>query len=328
MKLLFFKTIILVSISTLLTGSCKKETIPIAYTPIVSGVSSTIYKIKSVTPDTLYLCGGTDSSGFILLSTDAGKTWKNFENGFWERILDLDFANDSIVIATSKDINFFKSSDKGITWKLVTPVAGQYPLSAYKANMYSIDMVNDTIGFACGGEYFQQGFIYRTIDGGNSWQLTNKNHEMRSVLMADANNGFACGYGVIYRTADSGITWNLTDGDNEFYTGLCSADKKNVFAAGFNGGIKQGNFGSDAWNKKLKSNGVGERIHFNCIDFFDNNIGVAAGTDGVIYISRDGGTNWTAGSAFDNALINTVLLLSNTEGLAAGNDGKLFRFTF
>ncbi len=328
MKYINLKATLLFLIASVVVVSCKKDKTPIAFTSVNSGVTSTIYKIKRATSDTLYLCGGNDSSGFIMQSTDAGNTWKNFQNAFWGRILDVDFAGDSLIIATSKDINFFKSSDKGITWKLVTPLAGQYPLSAYAANMYCIDMVNDSIGFACGGEYFQQGFIYRTIDGGDSWQLTNKNHEMRSVLMTDANNGFACGYGVIYRTDDGGKNWNLTDGDNEFYTGLCTSDKVNVFASGFNGGIKQGTFGSNTWNKKLKSNGVGERIHFNCIDFFTNSIGVAAGTDGVIYISKDGGTNWSAGSAFDNTLINSVLLLSTTEGLAAGKDGKLFRFSF
>lgn len=308
--------------------SCKKDKVAIQYNVINAGVTSTIYKLKQVSTDTLYLCGGADSSGFILRSTDRGNTWQNFQNTFWERILDVDFAGDSIIIAVSQYINFFKSSDNGQSWKLVTPTAGQYPLGAYAANMYSIDLVNDSLGFACGGENFQQGFIYRTTDGGETWTVTNKNHEMRGILMNDTNSGFAAGYGVIYMTTDGGDNWNITDADNEFYTGLCATNNETVFASGFNGGIKQGTFGSDSWTEKLNSNGVGKRIHFNCIDFFNSMIGVAAGTNGVIYITTDGGTNWSEGEAFDNSLINTVLLLSANDGLAAGKDGKLFHFSF
>ena len=328
MKLCNCRLITLSLILAIAFFSCKKDKVSIQYHAVNTGVSSAIYKIKQWSADTLYICGGNDSSGFILKSTDAGNSWQNFQSNFWEKILDLDFSGDKLLIAASQHINFFKSTDKGLTWKLITPPAGQYPLSAYAANMYSIDIVNDSVGFACGGENFQQGFIYRTADGGETWLLTNKNHEMRSVLMSDAMNGFASGYGVIYRTADGGLNWNITDGDDEFYTGLCVSNNQKVFTSGFNGGVKQGAFGSDSWNTKLKSNGVVKRIHFNCIHFYNAMVGVAAGTDGVIYITTDGGTNWLEGQAFDHVLINTVLLLSVNDGLAAGNDGKLFHFSF
>lgn len=328
MKFLNLNSVLLIFLISTLLIACKKEKLSIQYTAINTGVTSTIYKLKQVSADTIYLCGGGDSSGFILRSADGGKSWQNFQNNFWEKILDLDFSGDQLIIAVSQYINFFKSNNKGLTWKLVTPQAGQYPLGAYAANMYSIDMVNDTIGFACGGENFQQGFIYRTNDGGETWLVTNKNHEMRSILMSDIDNGFASGYGVVYRTSDGGVNWNVTAADNEFYTGLCSANNETVFASGFNGGIKQGAFGSDNWSTKIKSNGVGKRIHFNCIDFYNTQIGVAAGTNGVIYITTDGGANWSEGQAFDGALINTVLLLSVNDGLAAGKDGQLFHFSF
>ncbi len=57
-------------------------------------------------------------------------------------------------------------------------------------------------------------------------------------------------------------------------------------------------------------------------------MGAAAGVNGVMYITRDGGNTWKAGSGFDGTQINSLLLTSVNGGLAAGEKGKLFKFQF
>lgn len=316
-------------ITIVFLSSCKKDSISIQYNSINTGITSDFYKIKKAGGDTIYLCGGNDTSGFILKSTDNGTTWKNFQNGFWEKILDLDFANNHTILAASRYINFFRTIDNGSTWQMITPSTDQYPLSGYEANLYSIDMVNDSIGYACGGQNFQQGFIYRTNDGGTTWHLKYCQHEMRSVLMYDAFTGYAAGYGVIYKTTDGGENWNVTNASNDFFTGICKSSANQFYSCGFEGSILNTKIESKSWNTKNKSNkAFSKRTHFNCIHFYDSKTGAAAGVNGVIYITHDGGNSWLAGEGFDETQVNSILLISTNTGIAAGNGGRLYKFDF
>lgn len=312
----------------LLLFSCRKNEIEIQFIQISSGTSADLLKIKRLKANEIYLCGGKDSSGFISKSTDEGNSWLLLQNNFPGKIYDMDVIDTGKMIAVSEKIVFYRTADDWKGWEYITPARNEYPETGYDSDLTSVDMINDMMGYACGGKIYRQGVLYRTWDGGTTWQFTYKEHEMKSVVMLDAQSGYASGYGVIYHTNDYGATWNITNAADDFFTCMSKSSPEHVFAAGYNGSIAD-TYKNGKWSTKEKGNkAFGERVHFRCIDFFNNMVGAAAGANGVIFITRDGGYIWEKGTAFDRAQINSILLISENSGLAAGENGKLFKFQF
>jgi hypothetical protein len=104
--------------------------------------------------------------------------------------------------------------------------------STQHPRMYNIYFVNDSIGYATGGETFRIDesrsssieCFFKTMDGGRSWKVIYKADEYfykgsQRVAFRDEMNGFAVGKGWLLWTKDGGVTWErghrppgLTDG--------------------------------------------------------------------------------------------------------------------
>jgi photosystem II stability/assembly factor-like uncharacterized protein len=95
-----------------------------------------------------------------------------------------------------------RTTDGGATWSdrlLETP-----------APVRAVMFLNDTLGFAVGGNiYSGAGFIYSTVDGGDSWRLDlNSGAEMKGIdfkVVGDSIDVWCCGFnsgftGSIYKT--------------------------------------------------------------------------------------------------------------------------------
>ena len=284
--------------------------------------------IKKSNDSTYYLCGGSEGSGFILQSVDGGSTWQTLRNDFPWKIFDIDFMPSGRQVAVSEGINFNVTDDNWFSYRYYTPSNDQFPQTGYDSDMFSVDMINDSIGYSCGGTVYQHGVIYKTTDGGVTWRYTYKPHKMRSIIMLNENQGYTAGYGVIYKTTDGGTNWNLTNAGNDYYTCLTHSTADNCFAGGYQGSILKAT-GIDDWNTKNKCNQPFEkRVHFNCINFFNNLAGAAAGENGVIYITTDGGNNWSEGYSFEGSSINSIILVAENQGYAAADNGRLFHFQF
>jgi photosystem II stability/assembly factor-like uncharacterized protein len=324
-----YPALFFVLISTSIFNSCKKPGIDVKSSVIALGTTDDLFKIKRYDDHTFYLCGGVTGKGFIMKSIDSGATWQVLRNDFPGKIFDVDFISAQKMIAVTEKINFNITNDDWQTWFYTTPAIDEFPMTAYDSDMFSIDMVNDSIGFSCGGTVYPHGVIYRTNDGGLTWHYTYKPHEMKSVLMFNETTGYASGYGAIYKTTDGGLNWNLTDAENDYFMGLANSEINHVFAVGYQGSIIDTYIGTEHWNKKNKSNKpFDKRIHFNCIEFYDNKTGAVAGANGVIYITQDGGENWGEAYPFDGTQINSIVFTNANSGIAAGANGNLFKFQF
>ncbi|MCX6146384.1 MAG: hypothetical protein NTW25_03925 [Candidatus Kapabacteria bacterium] len=112
-----------------------------------------------------------------------------------------------------------KSSDGGINWKLDT--IGLYKVYNLISGVYFKDLQN---GWAYGGLSWNYKLylnkIYKTSNGGQTWNQcyskdTSTAGVIRSLVMVDSLNGFACGFsdknGVMLKTSDAGNTWKEED---------------------------------------------------------------------------------------------------------------------
>lgn len=174
----------------------------------------------------------TTDDGYVYFSDDAGESWTAQESGvitsadinavyFWDEQNGM-FAGDSNIIAKTTDggdtwsavtgpaaqaavnINdvtysgrwwiayadgkLYYSEDKGSTWSQRT-----YPSS--KATIPSIRFSSELVGFFVGNTASPVGTVYRTVDGGYTWETitTPTNAGLNSIVACDANLAYAVG---------------------------------------------------------------------------------------------------------------------------------------
>jgi len=82
-----------------------------------------------------------------------------------------------------------------------------------------IHFLDDQLGFACGGKRFEEGYIWKTEDGGVSWRMVESSTDfgLYSIQFTDAQTGYAGGEFLrVFKTIDGGETWQaLIYGEGE-----------------------------------------------------------------------------------------------------------------
>jgi Secretion system C-terminal sorting domain len=90
-------------------------------------------------------------------------------------------------------------------------------------SIFDATMVNDTLGFACGGQFTGFGatrtnIIWKTTDKGKHWRIVNENEYIKiafglgAIRFKDDKNGMAsAGYGIVLETTDGGENWEYQD---------------------------------------------------------------------------------------------------------------------
>jgi photosystem II stability/assembly factor-like uncharacterized protein len=175
----------------------------------------------------------------ILKSTDGGATWHksldwsyNQQQGVWT--VKINPLNSNTVWAATT-AGTYKSYNAGFTWQQVHNVI--------MANDLVINPVDTNIVITGNGNFASTGFgIYRTTDGGDSWNKMTSNlpsyfegKVMLDLYKADPNivfasigNGFSVGIdnaSWLCKSTDAGVTWNImTTQDYSRWQGWFSHD--------------------------------------------------------------------------------------------------------
>ena len=107
-----------------------------------------------------------------------------------------------------------RTNDGGITWYNVTPPG--LTETGYSVEMFVLDANHVWVQRPDYENYYNNGFLYRTTDGGLTWSNINTPFSGSDIQFLDANNGWALadlGVGAgsnavaVYQTADGGSTW-------------------------------------------------------------------------------------------------------------------------
>jgi photosystem II stability/assembly factor-like uncharacterized protein len=165
----------------------------------IDGLNTAIFFTDSLTG---YL-GGTHFNDYILKTTNGGTNWNEYQiNG---HPTSLFFVNkDTGYCSTSYDHYIYRTTNGGENWGVI--YSDSLPI-------WDIYFLNDSLGWAVGGEYWSKGLILKTTDKGNSWQrmLLPINNYCAAIKMSNDSVGFIVGGDPmkIWKTENGGNYWDL-----------------------------------------------------------------------------------------------------------------------
>ena len=236
--------------------------------------------------------------------------------------------------------NYIKTTDGGYSWEDMT----EYVPDVSEA--YPFYFINQDIGFFCGGcdSLSFAALIYKTIDGGYNWYLTETPiiydpypylvaYSVNKFFFLDENNGWAAcsadiDAGLSLFTSDGGENWEvgIEPGPPDVFdihfvnTDYGGAVGRNAFYSFVY--ITENNFQTilyfyEAWDFEM-----GQYAQAICFQN-DSTIWVT-GDPGILYRSTDCGATFEAFQAI-NAGLHTIQFFGNT-GYIFGNQNSLLKY--
>jgi photosystem II stability/assembly factor-like uncharacterized protein len=150
-------------------------------------------------------------------------------------------------------------------------------------------------------------------------------HNMFSVHLADAREGWACGdAGMIYHTIDGGFKWETQPVDTtEALFGISFANAKVGWVVGNKGLIFQTMDGGKTWIQQKSSTG---KILFN-VEALSADKAIACGDWGTIAYTSDGGETWEDRTYPKDMMMYGIDFVDENEGWIAGEFGGILHTT-
>ena len=317
------------------------------------------FALATPVPGTAYLAYG---HGLIFKSQDLGNTWAQISNGYGADLDDVALLDDDTLVAVGIDGTVLRTDDGGRNWDIADDgIESQHDLVAVQALndsiVYTVTRLGTLLGsldagrswttlgavpdprleFRTGdlhfltpldgwvvGTRFNLPAVFRTRDGGRSWETLPFPGLFVAIDAAGPNVWIADNHGTYVRSEDGGRNWvfgnfppdpvALDVLDLEFW------DEDVGYVVGERGYIARSSDGGRTWTR-LPSPGA-------TIDLSDLFLTAAdevwASTyDDAIYRSRDGGRTWTL-----EPLRSEPLAFGSFTGVAARADGTAWAVGF
>lgn len=247
--------------------------------------------------DTLGWIAG--EGGFIFHTSDGGFSWWTQNQGgtkFAQRIFML---NDRLGWTASGEAIILRTTDGGLNWEQV--ILPNPPFPGDTVDFYGVSFIDSLTGWAVAGRYpiadtfiRGQGYIAKTTDGGLNWFLLRRDtiYDFFDCYFLNENEGWVVGGDdrtfepCILHTTDGGENWERQNLSAGYYLRAVHFIGREGWASGMFGTILYTPDGRN-WTRQLTQ---ASGTLFD-IEFLDNQIGIAVGTDFALW-TRDGGRNW------------------------------------
>lgn len=303
---------------------CKKNNIePPHWVPILTTTASDFSSVFFTDKNTGYVGGSdinSDGNGFIIKTTDGGKSWIKLPIG--KNILEIEsiyFLDANNGFAVNVNGKLFKTTNGGAIWSVSQINKSGQINSVYFTNAKTGYVVNVA------------GQILKTTDGGNTWTVKyfdkNAHFQLKSVFFTDTKNGYVVGTnslpnyeaGIILTTTDGGETWSKSDEQSELNS-VYFPNESVGYAAGASMILKTVD-GGKTWKMTFAPPAGG----FLSIYFTDANTGYTVTLYGLIFKTIDGGKNWTELGSTKNSL-RSVFFTKSGVGYAVGDGSTILKW--
>ena len=272
-----------------------------------------------------------DRSGAVMTSVDAGRSWQsvaivgNGSVGAWRLQVTLDGI--ALVTAAGK---VYRSDDRGRHWQAVP-----MPASWWVTQVQFVDAMHgwaaaSTSCSTSGDIGFCENSLFRTEDGGRSWQATPAPlSEYQNMAFANANVGVWTNWdGTIQRTTDGGRSFKPAQTD----VVLTNRGALVQFDALQRGWIvpeygpprilRSTDAGATWRTISLPLSGqLGFDVRLSQLSFGDSQFGWIVGNKGLILVTDDGGLTWKVQSSGTQRDLETVNALDPYTAWVGGAEG-------
>jgi photosystem II stability/assembly factor-like uncharacterized protein len=275
--------------------------------------------------DTLHgwVCGQYTNQ--VLRTVDGGKTWEAsnlpdpVQNGpvHFESIHFIDTLNGFC----SGPSGIYKSVDGGNTWKEVKYLNDLLRLKVVgdrsETSIWGCFMLSKDTIYALGGgcDDIARRLIWRSIDGGNTWNYTdlskvplpnsdlgtNYYSGLTDVLVYKNGVGYIASSGLIWKTTNYGDSWQIWASPNEYFAWqeeITNIEGTNTILVPYSGNTCNGG----SWDNKIggmiwTNDGINWRKHSTNAVMYGTEListteGWACGHYRSVYHTRDAGYNW------------------------------------
>lgn len=233
------------------------------------------------------------SEGSQLFKTvDGGTNWQLFSLG----TIDFDFINENEGFLLenfygnmSEPSCLYKTDNGGKTWQFIDSIGGYN--SGFFEDPFSIDFLDSNVGYVSyhwqgGGGFYGKG-LYKTTDGGLTWEGKSFPNNAYGFKFTNENTGYAYSsgyYGGLQKTNDGGDSWELKLDESVYSMFFITPEKGWISAALDFAEISFTYDGGESWITQYSGTD-------NIIDFFftDSLNGWAVGSNGLILHTTNGG---------------------------------------
>ena len=237
-----------------------------------------------------------------------------------EKINDVFVENNSGNFYTvCNNAKIYKSTNSGSTWTDISS-------SLMSSNINSVKFISSQVGFVT----TQIGRVFRTIDGGNSFErmyTDSENNPINDLYYVHSFNTIVIGHNGTYRkSTNQGSSWDTIPYKFNY------SNLKSTSFNGIDNGIIVGDVGSvftttnggNDWSSKTIT-GVTENL--NSIAYSGgNNIFIAVGNNGRIVRTANNGQNWQTINSNVSSNLNAVYFTSNSNiAYIVGDNGVILR---
>lgn len=217
------------------------------------------------------------SGGKLFLTQDGGNNWEeqNLGSGWLSGIDFRDEHTGFVVGRRGSNAAIYSSVDGGLTWKFHS----EYPQISY---FHKIRFSNPLLGYI-----ISDSGVFRTVDGGDSWQLVHPASILFNDIDAHGDLAWAPYLNKVLYSTDAGNSWH------------------SVQVFDFQGGII----------RTIES-----------ITFTDERHGWLSVSDGRIYRTTDGGFTWTRDEQVAGVPLYSIRFLDHNNGWAVGSGGAIIHY--
>lgn len=191
---------------------------------------SRVTDMEFLTPEIGYMALYGSIFSVIIKTTDGGATWQEIWKGDYMgvRFSRIDYVSETSAFALGYNA-VYKTTDNFKSWQKVFEI--DY------GSLKDVYFINSQKGFA----YGDQGLMYMTVDGGNTWVPVEQNwsdvypYDISEIKFFNEEIGYLrMGEGgTLFKTTDGGYTWNK---DGNYGGGVITFGKDStIYIAGGNG---------------------------------------------------------------------------------------------
>ena len=263
-------------------------------------------------------------SGTIESTSNGGDSWMPQQSGVQSNLWDICFVNDRIGWVCGADNTILKTIDAGKTWDKITPSEPSDKLNV------AIKFIDEQNGWLSNNH----GEILKSSDGGFVWQVVKQNNIGGAHLAVFDENTVYFLNGKLFRTFDGGETWdslNVSTPTNYMSSEMFFSDPQTGYITTVNGTggtiineypILMTKNGGINWQASdyLEGNG------FVCVYFIDKDNGWIGGSN--VYKTSNGGENWILDYSpnFGPLHIKEIFFITQDCGWLTNWGGQIYKY--